>query len=66
MLKIEKIIRGKLTALENTRTKAEGIEIIKEAKLNEKLNALMKVDIAAAEELQERYMNAVKANSQKA
>jgi hypothetical protein len=65
MLQIEKIIRGKLVALESARTKKEGIEIIKEAKLTEKLDTLMKYDVAAAEELKERYMEAVKANSQK-
>lgn len=65
MLKLEKVIRGKLVAIENAKTKQKGIELIKDAKLNNKLSALKSVDEVASDELQKRYMKAVKENSKK-
>jgi hypothetical protein len=65
MIQIEKTIVGKLIALENAKTKSEGIDIIKSAKINVKIKALSSIDEVSANELKERYFKAVKTNSNK-
>jgi hypothetical protein len=65
MLQIERTIRALLTSLKDAETKAEGIEIIKTAKLNVKIKALKAIDENVADELDKLYKELVIANSKK-
>lgn len=62
---LENIIRGKIMAIKNAKTKADGIKMIQEANLTSKLELLKKSDEAASDTLKTLYMNTVKQNSQK-
>ena len=62
---LEKKVIGKINAIENANTKEDGIKIIKEANLNEKINRLGEYDEALGLELLTRYHEAVTSNSKK-
>lgn len=62
---LEKKIIGKINKLKNAETKAEGISVIKEAEINKSIERLRQSDEASAEELNARYLEAVKENAQK-
>ena len=62
---LERKIIGLLMKIENAKNFEEGKKAIQEGNINKHLLAIKSIDEVSHEELQTRYMKAVKANSQR-